>query len=54
MENDRVVGAIRYWPILIGEVGHRALLLGPLAIAVERAGCGIGSALVGKTLTLAR
>ena len=35
---ERVVGAIKYWPILVGETGHPALLLGPLAIASDRAG----------------
>ena len=51
--SDRVVGAIRYWPILVGESGHPALLLGPLAIAQDRAGKGIGRALMFKTLDLA-
>jgi len=53
LEGDRVVGAIRYWPILVGETGHPALLLGPLAIAQDRAGKGIGRALMFKTLDLA-
>jgi predicted N-acetyltransferase YhbS len=51
--NDRLVGAIRYWPILVGDTGHSALLLGPLAIAQDRAGKGIGRALMFKTLDLA-
>jgi predicted N-acetyltransferase YhbS len=51
--NERLVGAIRYWPILVGETGHTALLLGPLAIAQDRAGKGIGRALMFKTLDLA-
>lgn len=50
---ERVVGAIKYWPILVGETGHPALLLGPLAIATDRAGKGIGRALMFKTLELA-
>ena len=50
---ERLVGAIRYWPILVGESGHPALLLGPLAIAQDRAGRGIGRALMFKTLDLA-
>jgi predicted N-acetyltransferase YhbS len=53
LEGDRLVGAIRYWPILVGEAGHSALLLGPLAIAQDRAGRGIGRALMFKTLDLA-
>ncbi|MGH6891703.1 MAG: GNAT family N-acetyltransferase, partial [Dongiaceae bacterium] len=53
LEGDRLVGAIRYWPILVGETGHPALLLGPLAIAQVRAGKGIGRALMFKTLDLA-
>lgn len=50
---ERVVGAIKYWPILVGDSGHPALLLGPLAIASDRAGKGIGRALMFKTLELA-
>ena len=53
LEGDRVVGAIRYWPILVGETGHPALLLGPLAIAPDKAGKGIGRALMFKTLEIA-
>jgi predicted N-acetyltransferase YhbS len=53
LDGDRLVGAIRYWPILVGETGHSALLLGPLAIAQDRAGKGIGRALMFKTLDLA-
>jgi predicted N-acetyltransferase YhbS len=53
LEGDRLVGAIRYWPILVGESGHPALLLGPLAIAQDRAGKGIGRTLMFKTLDLA-
>ena len=53
LEGDRLVGAIRYWPILVGETGHSALLLGPLAIVQDRAGKGIGRALMFKTLDLA-
>jgi predicted N-acetyltransferase YhbS len=50
---ERVVGAIKYWPILVGATGHSALLLGPLAIAPDKAGKGIGRALMFKTLDLA-
>ena len=53
LEGDRLVGAIRYWPILVGQAGHPALLLGPLAIMQDRAGKGIGRALMFKTLDLA-
>lgn len=53
LEGDRLVGAIRYWPIQVGEAGHPALLLGPLAIVPGLAGKGIGRALTFKTLELA-
>lgn len=53
LEGERLVGVIRYWPILVGETGHSALLLGPLAIAPDRAGKGIGRALMFKTLEIA-
>jgi predicted N-acetyltransferase YhbS len=52
-ENQRLVGAIRYWPIQVGETGYPALLLGPLAILPELAGKGIGRALTFRTLEIA-
>ena len=54
LEETKLVGAIRYWPVLVGEAGHQALLLGPLAIASDRAGRGIGRALVFRTLEIAQ
>ncbi|MDY0882099.1 GNAT family N-acetyltransferase [Dongia soli] len=54
---DRLVGSIRYWPILVdpqdGGTATQALLLGPLSIDQEFAGKGIGRALTFKTLELA-
>ena len=44
LAGDRLVGTIRYWPILVGEAGLQALLLGPLGIDQEFAGRGIGRA----------
>ena len=35
--NKKLVGSIRYWPIQVGETGHPALLLGPLAITPQLA-----------------
>jgi predicted N-acetyltransferase YhbS len=51
--DDKLVGTIRYWPILVGEAGLQALLLGPLGIDQDYAGRGIGRALTFKTLELA-
>jgi predicted N-acetyltransferase YhbS len=52
-EGIRIVGAIRYWPVLIGDQAESALLLGPLAVVPDRVDHGIGTALVTKTLALA-
>jgi predicted N-acetyltransferase YhbS len=52
-EGTAVIGAIRYWPILVGAGEEPALLLGPLAVAPEQMRRGIGTALVTKTLSLA-
>ena len=41
-----VVGAISFWRVFIGENGFPALLLGPLAVAPDRQGAGIGHALM--------
>src|SRR6185369_11320766 len=51
--DEKLVGTIRYWPILVGESGLQALLLGPLGIDQDFAGRGIGRALTFKTLELA-
>lgn len=49
-----LAGAIRYWPVLIGEgEGAAALLLGPVAVHPTRQGEGIGALLMGETLSRA-
>lgn len=47
-EEKAIVGAIRYWPARLDE--QPALLLGPLAIAPDRQGRGVGRALVFHSL----
>lgn len=49
-----VAGAIRYWPVRIGDAGHDALLLGPVAVHPTRQGEGIGALLIGETQGAAR
>lgn len=49
-----LAGAIRYWPVLIGEAGDHALLLGPVATHPTRQGEGLGALLIGETLATAR
>lgn len=49
---QRIVGAIRYWPIRLGRCS--ALLLGPLAIEPMLQGRGIGRALVFHSLGIAQ
>jgi predicted N-acetyltransferase YhbS len=53
-EYDSIAGAIRYWPILIGEASVPALLLGPVAVHPTRQGEGIGALLVAESLERAR
>lgn len=48
-----IVGTIRYWPILVGDAAHPALLLGPLGITPRLAGKGIGRTLTFRTLEIA-
>ncbi len=47
-ERGIVGGAIRYWPIRIGE--HTALLLGPVAVHPTAQGAGLGAALIRDSL----
>ena len=48
-----LAGAIRYWPVRIGEAGHPALLLGPIAVHPTRQGEGLGALLIGDSLARA-
>lgn len=41
-------GAIRYWPVMIGD--HEALLLGPVAVHPTRQGEGLGAFLIQDSL----
>ena len=43
-----VGGAIRYWPVMIGD--HEALLLGPVAVHPTRQGEGLGAFLIQDSL----
>jgi predicted N-acetyltransferase YhbS len=49
-EYDVLAGAIRFWPIRIGEAGHTALLLGPVAVHPTRQGEGLGALLISESL----
>ncbi len=52
-ESGQLVGAIRFWPILIGISRQPALLLGPVAVHPTRQGEGIGSMLIRCSLAKA-
>lgn len=47
-EDDILAGAIRYWPIMVG--GHKAFLLGPIAVHPTRQGEGLGGFLIRESL----
>ncbi len=49
-EFDAVGGAIRYWPVRVGEAGTPALLLGPVAVHPTRQGEGLGALLISESL----
>jgi predicted N-acetyltransferase YhbS len=51
-EGARVVGTVRYWPVVIG--GEAALMLGPIAIVADRQGQGIALALMQASLAEAK
>lgn len=53
LDSTRLIGVIRYWPVRVGEEDTPALLLGPLAVARDRAGRGVGTMLMVQTLNLA-
>jgi len=49
-EYDAIGGAIRYWPVRVGQVGTPALLLGPVAVHPTRQGEGLGALLMSESL----
>ena len=49
-EYNSLAGAIRFWPVLIGETGDAALLLGPIAVHPTRQGEGLGALLMAESL----
>jgi predicted N-acetyltransferase YhbS len=51
-EGSRIVGTVRYWPVVIG--GEAALMLGPIAIVADRQGQGIALALMQASLAEAK
>ena len=51
-EGTRIVGTVRYWPVMIG--GQAALMLGPIAIVADRQGQGIALALMQTSLAEAK
>ena len=52
-DGKRVVGTARLWNIACGN-GAPALLLGPVAVAADERGQGIGGALVERAIAMAR
>jgi predicted N-acetyltransferase YhbS len=49
-----LAGAIRYWPIEIGDSSALALLLGPVAVHPTRQGEGLGGSLIRHSLRVAQ
>ena len=47
---DILAAAIRFWPVRIGQAGHSALLLGPVAVHPTRQGEGLGNLLISESL----
>jgi predicted N-acetyltransferase YhbS len=52
--SGRLIGAISFWDLRIGEAGAPALLLGPLAVAPDLQGKGIGRALMRRGIADSR
>ena len=50
-EDGILGGAIRYWPVLVGDVA--VLLLGPVAVHPTRQGEGLGGFLIRESLAIA-
>lgn len=53
-EGGWLAGAIRFWPVSLGETGLPGLLLGPVAVHPTRQGEGVGGLLIDESLSRAR
>ncbi len=53
VEGKRLIGTIRLWPVTAGAAGG-CLLLGPLAVAADVQGCGVGADLMWRALREAK
>jgi predicted N-acetyltransferase YhbS len=49
-----LIGAISYWPLVVGKRFYPVILLGPLAVHPQRQNLGIGRALMSHTLAKAK
>lgn len=52
-EGGALLGSVQCWPVLLradGGSAHQLVMVGPVAVAPERQGSGIGRALVARTL----
>lgn len=49
-----VMGAIRFWPVIVGAARAPAMLLGPIAVHPTHQGEGLGAALIAAGLDAAR
>jgi predicted N-acetyltransferase YhbS len=52
LEDDAVVGTIRYWPVLIGGITP-TILLGPIAVSSDLRSGGLGAQLIRQSLNRA-
>ena len=53
VDADGYVGAVRLWPVTVGETG-RAAFLGPLAVAARRRGNGVAFKLMERAIGVCR
>ncbi|WP_075217782.1 GNAT family N-acetyltransferase [Mongoliimonas terrestris] len=53
-DGERLVGTVRLWHVAAGHTGREGLLLGPLAVAADQQGTGVGGALMRLALARAK
>ena len=53
VQDNKVIGVCRLWPVVVGDDAHRAVFVGPVAVSPEAQGERLGLTVTGEALEAA-